>query len=134
MQLLFHHFNFSRLLEKDLINPFLKTPTPLSISNTRPLAIFPEQSTTVERDAFNQLLNFLEDSQLLEPRQACYHRGHSTETALAAVTEDIRYAIKESKVTILNDVRFLERLRLHPQYTITAITQIFLLIHNNLVL
>ena len=38
---------------------------------------------------------------MLDPRQDCYRRVYFTETALAAVTEDIRYAIEESKVTIL---------------------------------
>ena len=38
---------------------------------------------------------------MLDPRQACYRRVYFTETALAAVAEDIRYAIEESKVTIL---------------------------------
>ena len=37
---------------------------------------------------------------MLDPRQACYRRGNSTETALAVVTEDIRFAIEELKVTI----------------------------------
>ena len=38
---------------------------------------------------------------MLDLRQACYRRGHSTETTLGAVTEDIRFAIEVSKVTIL---------------------------------
>ena len=57
--------------KKALINPLLKTPTPLTISDTRPIAILPEQSKIVEREAFNQLLQFLETNELLEPRQAC---------------------------------------------------------------
>ena len=43
----------------------------------------------------------MEQNNLLDPRQTCYSRGHSTETALVAVTDDIRFAIEESKVTIL---------------------------------
>ena len=65
------------------------------------LTILPEQSKIIEREAFNQLLEFLEAHELLDPRQACYSRGHSTKTALTAVIEDIRYAIEESKITIL---------------------------------
>ena len=38
---------------------------------------------------------------LLDSRQACYRRGHSTKPALTAVREDIRHANEESKVTIL---------------------------------
>ena len=51
--------------------------------------------------AFNQLLEFLEANESLDLWQACYRRSHSTETALTAVTKDIRYAIEELKVTIL---------------------------------
>ena len=64
------------------------------------IVILSEQSKIFEREAFDQLSRFLEQNNLLDPRQACYCRGHSTETALAAVTEDIRFAIEESKVTI----------------------------------
>ena len=55
----------------------------------------------IEKEVFNQLLEFLETNDLLDPRQACYRRGLSTKTALTAVIEDIRHAIEETKVTIL---------------------------------
>ena len=74
---------------------------PLTISDTRPIAILPELSKILEREAFNQLLEFLETYELLDPLQACYRRGPSTETALIAVTDGIRYAIEKSQLTIL---------------------------------
>ena len=86
MQLLFQHIYRSLILKKSLINPLMKTMTPLTISDTRP---------------FNQLLEFLETYELLDARQACYRRSHITETALIAVTNDIRYAREKSKVSIL---------------------------------
>ena len=92
---------FPAYLKKALINPLLKTPTPHTISDIRPIAILPEHSKILEREAFDQMSFFLEQNILLDPRQAYYRRGHSTETALAAVTEDIRFAIEQSKVTIL---------------------------------
>ena len=55
-----------------LINFLLKTPTPLLISDTGPIALLPQQSKIVERESFNQLLIFLEDNKFLDPRQACY--------------------------------------------------------------
>ena len=60
-----------------------------------------EREREREREAFNQLLQFLESNELLDPRQACYRRGHSTKTALTDVIKDIRQAIEESKFTIL---------------------------------
>ena len=87
--------------KKALLNPLLKTPIPHTISDTRPVAILPEQSKILEREAFDQLSCFLEQNNLLDPRQACYRRNHSTDTAFAAGTEDIRFAMEQSKITIL---------------------------------
>ena len=92
---------FSTLWKQILINLLLKILTPLTISDTRPIAILPEQSKIFEREAFNQLLEFLVVNQLLDPRQARYRRGHSIETALTAVTEDIRHVIEETKIMVL---------------------------------
>ena len=41
---------FPSIWKKALINQLLKTPTPLSISDTRPIAILPKQSKIVERE------------------------------------------------------------------------------------
>ena len=54
-----------------------------------------------ERIAFEQLLLYLETHKLLTPRQACYRKGHSTQTALLAVLDDIRMAVDKRKVTLL---------------------------------
>ena len=66
-----------------------------ALITTRPIAILPELSKILERDAFDQLLDFLEENSLLDPRQACYRRGNSTQTALIAVTDFIRKAVEE---------------------------------------
>ena len=92
----FNTSTFSSYCKKALINPLLKTMTPLTISDTRPIAILPELSKILEREAFNYLLDFLETYELLDQRQARYRHGHSTETVLIAVTDDIRYAIEKS--------------------------------------
>ena len=54
-----------------------------------------------ERLAFDQLLAHLEAQKHLTPRQACYRKGHSTQTALLAVLDDIRNAVDKRKVTLL---------------------------------
>ena len=69
---------FPTYWKKDLKNPLFKTPIPFSISDTRLIAILQEQSKLVEREASNQLFDFLETNELLEPWQACYPRGYST--------------------------------------------------------
>ena len=83
-----------------LINPLLKTPIPASFSDTRPIAILTELSKILERDAFDQLLDFLEENSLLDSWQPCYRPGNSTQTVLIAVTHFMRKADKEYKLTI----------------------------------
>ena len=78
---------FTTYWNKALINPLLKTPTPLSIADTRAVAILPEQSKLVEREALE--LDNLEANELLDPQK------------VTAVTEDIIHAIEKSKVVIL---------------------------------
>ena len=53
-----------------------------------------------ERLAFDQLLAHLEAQKHLTPRQACYRKCHSTQTALLAVLDDIRNAVDKRKVTL----------------------------------
>ena len=90
MQLLFCHLGSYHILEQSYYKSAAQNPDPLSIY-TRPTAILPEQSKLVDREAFNQLLDFLEANELLAPRK------------VTAATEDIMHAIEESKVVILSE-------------------------------
>ena len=83
------------------IRPLLKTITPISPSDTRPIALLPEMAKIQERLAFDQLLHHLESNNLFSPRQACYRKGHSTQTALLGVLDDIREAIESRRITFL---------------------------------
>ena len=83
------------------IRALLKTITPSSPSDTRPIALLPEMAKIQERIAFEQLLAHLEAQKHLTPRQACYRKGHSTQTALLGVLDDIRKAVDQRKVTLL---------------------------------
>ena len=83
------------------IRPLLKTITPNSPSDTRPIALLPEMAKIQERLAFDQLLAHLESNNLFTPRQACYRKGHSTQTALLGVLDDIREAIENRRITFL---------------------------------
>lgn len=87
--------------EKALIVPLSKIKSPASESDTRPIALLPEPSKVVERIVQQRLLGYLEAHQLLDPRQAEFRPGHSTQTALLGVLDDVRWAIDKRKVTIL---------------------------------
>ena len=87
--------------KRALINTLLKTPIPATVSDRRPTDILPELSKILERDAFDQLLDFLEENSLLYLRQLCYRRSNSTQMALIAVTDFVREAVEQIKLTIL---------------------------------
>ena len=55
----------------------------------------------LERLVHDQLSGYLEIHGLLSPRQAGFRRGHSTQTALLGVLEDVRQAINDRILTIL---------------------------------
>ena len=55
----------------------------------------------LERLIHNQLSGYLEVHHLLSPRQASFRRGHSTQTALLGVLEDVRQAIDDRMLTLL---------------------------------
>ena len=88
----------SRLSPRSTI---LKSISPSSPSDTRPIALLLKMAKIQERLAFDKLLACLETQKHLTPCQACYRKGHSTQTAVLAVLDDIRDAVNKRKVTLL---------------------------------
>lgn len=93
--------SFPTSWKRALINPTLKMKSPNSPADTRPIGLLPELSKVLERAVFSQLSTFLETNKLLSPDQHGFHPGHSTQTALLHVIDDIRSAVDNYKVTIL---------------------------------
>ena len=54
-----------------------------------------------ERLAYDKLLSYLESNKLFTSRQAWYRKGHSTQTALLGVLDNIQKAVEDCKVTLL---------------------------------
>ncbi|XP_014214529.1 uncharacterized protein LOC106643776 [Copidosoma floridanum] len=84
-----------------LLSPLAKIRAPLSPADTRPIALLPALSKVFERILHQQIVRHLHRHGLLDPRQAGFRSGHSTQTALLRVTDDIRIAIDQRKVTLL---------------------------------
>ena len=93
--------NASIRRKKALLQVLSKKRTPLSPSDTRPIAQLPEISKILEKVVFVQLLNFLEINTMLDSRQAEYRLGDSPQTALLCVTVDAREALGSEMITIL---------------------------------
>lgn len=85
--------------KKALIVPLLKTPSPKSPSDTRPIALLSVLSKLIERIVHKQLFKHLEVNELLDPCQSGYRPNHSTQTALLGFLEDVRDAIDDKKLT-----------------------------------
>ncbi|KAJ8395857.1 hypothetical protein AAFF_G00027400 [Aldrovandia affinis] len=83
--------------------PLLKKPSLNSaiISNYRSVSLLPFLSKTLERAVYNQLSTHLLQNDLLDPNQSGFKAGHSTETALLAVTEALQGAKSQSLGSVL---------------------------------
>ena len=85
--------------KRTTIQPLAKLKVMILPSDTRPIALLPELSKDLERLVHNQLQGYFEVSRILHPRQAGFHLGHSSLTALLGLFDDIRHAIDLRKLT-----------------------------------
>ena len=77
----------------------------LSVKNYRPISLLPIFSKIFERLAYNRLIKFVEDNNILSPNQYGFQKGKSTENAVTAIVSQILKAKerKESSYCIFLD-------------------------------
>ncbi len=94
---------FPSAFKQARITPLLKKPTlnPTLLGNYRPVFLLTFIAKTLERVVFNQVTAFLIQNNLLDSNQSGFRSGHSTETALLSVVEDLRLARTASKSSLL---------------------------------
>jgi len=85
---------FPNSLKEARVNPLLKKPTldPSEVNNYRPVSLLPFLSKTLERAILSQVSSYLHSNNLLDTQQSGFKAGHSTETALFAVSEQLHTA------------------------------------------
>ena len=96
-------------LKTAIVKPPLKkktTTTAISpeknvLKNYRPISNLPFLSKILEKVVLHQLLAHLQENNLCNPFQSAYRTGHSTETALLRVVNDLLAAMDEDKVSVL---------------------------------
>ena len=86
-----------------LVTPLLKKQSldPENPKNYRPVSNLPFVSKILEKVVAKQLLDHMETNGLHEPLQSAYRCGHSTETALVRVQNDLLRAVDRKQGIIL---------------------------------
>ena len=81
--------------------PLPKATNPSNVTDYRPISILPILSKVLESLVNTQLYSFLSSNNLLCPFQSCFRPFHSTVGALLNITEDIRCAMDNNKLTVM---------------------------------
>ena len=81
--------------------PLPKSSNSTTVTEYRPISILPVLSKVLETIVHNQLYSFLSSNNLLCPYQSGFRPFHSTVSALLNITEDIRCAMDNTKLTAM---------------------------------
>ena len=90
-------------MKRAVVRPLLKKSTldQNDLKNCRPVSNLSYISKLLERVVAVRLNSHMSSNGLHEPLQSAYKAGHSTETALTRVQNDILLGMDQQKVTIL---------------------------------
>ena len=86
-----------------LVKPLLKKSSldPEVLQNYRPISNLPFLSKILEKAVLHQLSSHLAANHLLTPHQSAYRTGHSTETAILSILDNILTSLDDNKISAL---------------------------------
>ena len=95
---------FPSVFKTAVVRPLLKKPSldAENLKNYRPVSNLPFLSKIIEKVVLLQLHNHLHRNNLLYPLQSAYRSGHSTETALLKIVNDLLSALDDSQISLLS--------------------------------
>lgn len=107
-EVLCHVFNYSlmnsvypRQWKRALILPLPKINNPVECKNYRSINILCVLGKILDKLVYKQVYEYVNSKNILYKFQSGYRSGYSTQTALVKVTDDLRKAIDERKLTVL---------------------------------
>ena len=92
-----------RDLKTAVVKPLLKKPSlhKNCLKNYRPVSDLPIVSRILEKVILHKLLSHLQENNLSNPFQSAYRAGHSTETILLRIVNDILSALDNDNIPVL---------------------------------
>jgi hypothetical protein len=84
-----------------LVRPIPKCKNPADVSDWRPICILPVFSKALEYIIFDQLDDYIESNKLYNTFQSGFRKLHSTSTTLINISDEIRKAKDEHKISFL---------------------------------
>ena len=94
-------YYFPKALKNARISPIPKVDQPKSEEHFRPTSILPTLSKVFEKLVALQMTTFCESESVLRDTISSFRKGHSTNTVLMGMRDDLLRAMKKGEVTLM---------------------------------